>query len=159
VEEEMTKTRRTALLDLSGPVGCLADSYYNWAVSVAGDPNLVSPPAVITATGTLLPFIEAVLYEIFKEHYLSNLIEDEPESNKVLRLWGMPPELISSIKHDFLNTVIATIYTYHPDIYFAEMQEWDYGMCENNMLMIKIYEDVETAEGWRSYPSPSFVYD
>jgi len=137
--------RRTVLLNLAGPVAVLVQDYYDWAVSVAKNPQWISPPLVMIRTEMFVPFIEAMLYEIFKEYHLSSYIQDEEtESTKWLRELGLPQQLILKLKCEFLNNTLAIIYGALPDIYFAEIERCQYGLSTNSTLIIHLVEDPES---------------
>lgn len=145
--------RRTVLLPLHGPVGCLAQGYRDWAVTTVAHDYMVSSVEAIINTGSLLPFIEAVLYEIFKEHYLSSYIDDEPESNKIFRLWGMPEDVARNLKGEFLDSVVGLIYTHVPDLNMSTMSNHDYGMSTNSMMVMHIQEEVNERLHGNVFPS------
>jgi len=129
-------------MDLTGPVAVLTQDFYEWAVSVAKNPDWVSPPYVMLQTDMFAPFVEAMLYEIFKEYHLSSYISDvETESTKWLRQQGVPGELVLKLKCEFLNSTIAIIYGALPDINFAEIERCDYAWASNNTLLIHLNED------------------
>jgi hypothetical protein len=134
------KKQRAVLLDLTGPVAVLVQEFYEWAVTVAKHPDWVSPPAVMMKAEMFVPFIEAMLYEIFKEYHHS-LVPIESEASKFLRELGVPEELALHLKCEFLNSVIAIIYRTLPDIYFAEVERCDYAITSNNTLLIHINEE------------------
>jgi len=147
------KKQRAVLLDLTGPVAVLAQSFYEWAITVR-EPSWVSPPFVMIRTGMFNEFIEAVLYEIFKEHYLSGYIDQEAESNKYLREQGMPPELVLKLKCDFLNTVVSIIYRVLPEINFLQVENCDYGLCDVDKLLLHLNEDVNSPMYLAATPPP-----
>lgn len=151
------KKRRAVLLDLTGPVAVLAQDFYEWAITYVSNPAWVSSPYAMIQTEMFRHFIESVLYEIFKEHHHSLLIDVEPESNKFLREQGMPQELVLKLKCEFLNSVLAIIYRALPDIYFAEIEACDYGLTNSNTLMIHINEDADQPMFLAATPPPSRV--
>jgi hypothetical protein len=134
--------QRSVLMDLTGPVAVLVQDFYEWAITVAKHPDWVSPPFVMIQTEMFVPFIEFMLYEIFKEYHHSSVISDvETESTKWLRELGVPGELILKLKCDFLNSVLAIIYGALPDIYFAEIEQCDYALTRKSILMLHLKED------------------
>lgn len=147
--------RRSVLLDLTGPVSVLVQEFYEWAIKVAKNPDWVSPPFVMMKTEMFVPFIEDMLYEIFKEHHQSLVPIDESHASDFLRDLGVPEDLIRHLKCEFLNSVIAIIYRALPDIYFAEVNRCDYAVTSNNTLMMHINEEADAPMHLVATPPPS----
>jgi hypothetical protein len=133
--------RRSVLININGPVVGLIQTYYNWASSVT-PAHMLSSPQVMMKTNMLGEFFDAVLEEIFKEHYLSSYMDDEPESNRVLREdLGAPGELVGRWKMDFLNEVVAIIGTTLPDLRFDSLQPYDYGMSQYHNIIMHVDQE------------------
>jgi hypothetical protein len=129
------------LIPLSGPVSQFVSQYRDWVVSEGTPEDHVASHEAMMLNGSFIPLFEAILDEIIKEDYLMITIPEEPASNRILREWGMPEEVALRLKMEALNTILALIYGYLPDIYLAQIQSWQYGITEGWMLIMHIPKD------------------
>lgn len=138
----MSVVHRTVKLDISGPVRVLVQHYHDW-MSQRTAAHCLSPVDVMLDTGMVTPFVEYVLYEIFKEHYLSDLYDHIADSDRNLRdSLGVPLEIGGRWKMEFLNTVVAIIGAYLPDLNFMRVEDTQYGISENYLLVIHVDADL-----------------
>lgn len=137
----MTPQMLQVIIPLAGPVSQFVTQYRDWLLDEAGSEDLISPHEVIMLNGSMQELFEAIIDEIVKEDYLMLTIPEEPKSNRILREWGMPEELALRLKMEALNTILALIYGYLPDIYMAQVQSWQYGLSVGWTLFMWVPKD------------------
>lgn len=131
----------TVLVPLSGVVSQLVSGYRDWLIHSGVLDHHIASYEVMMVNGSFLDLVESIVNEVIKEDYLMTYNTEEPEANRILREWGLPEEEVLRLKMEAINSIVALIYGYLPDIYLAQLQSWQYGVAEGWNLILHVPKD------------------